>query len=663
MVEVRRYLLFYLIETERYASGARAPSAENWARRSGWETFRGMSSALSHCPTPVLVPGDIAFIDASELQTHLAEAEASGLLPVALPPQGPAGRGRLGVALEAAIEGALLRRGACPPGIGAAASLDSSLNDQIYRARLLELRGLAIGLPALSGIADLRGALDPDDGWVLRFFVDATSRAPVRLLLGQENQRVGLYGEPEPLSHLVAQHGRGQQVQRDVSPRVAPEVAASSAAMELSEPPPAVFERDEPYPQVEHHTEPAPAVFEPESEPHPGVFERDGALAFVEQPEDEEAGSSVERERREEPRERLELGLREVTSTRHAAAERDSSPLAIGDIAEAIVRSLAEESAAAPKVARGPIEAREKKEGASEVEEATEARAGTIVVPPLYPNAAHEWRGWLCDLQAARGPRPLAVIERMFVTSYVPLRNAIMHGLAEEDAARALDGWSASFAQSYQEAFEALRVRGKRPSMVLDVPDLALRIGRLHGARSVQLVLVDGMRFDLGLRIEQRVRAQVGQQAALTERLLLWSALPSTTEAQLELIGRGPEGLREPLAEPETEFPVARGRSAATLRRVKTGHRELLKLDLVEARLSEPGPSEAERLDRLADETAAVLSDHLIKQQARTLVMAFGDHGFLLDRLDGGTGKAKSGGATPDEVLVPAFAWLVGGVH
>jgi len=159
------------------------------------------------------------------------------------------------------------------------------------------------------------------------------------------------------------------------------------------------------------------------------------------------------------------------------------------------------------------------------------------------------------------------------------------------------------------------------------------------------------------------VRALVGQQAALTERLLLWSALPSTTEAQLELIGRGPEGLREPMPEAEAEIPVARGRSAATLRRVKAGHRELLKLDLVEARLSELGPSEGERLDRIADETASALSEHLVKQQPRTLVMAFGDHGFLLNPLEAGTAKAESGGATPEEVLVPAFAWLVGGVH
>jgi hypothetical protein len=399
------------------------------------------------------------------------------------------------------------------------------------------------------------------------------------------------------------------------------------------------------------------------------VFERDGALAFEQL--EEEAPLAIEREpRRDDVASASEDTASEDEPEREATRGLEqSSPLAIGDIAEAIVRSLAEpESSPPPAVVAPAPSAPELAPQAVATESAPAERAvpatvPSIVVPPLYPNAAHEWRGWLCDLQAARGPRPLAVIERMFVTSYVPLRNAAMHGLGEDDAARALESWSTSFAQSYQEAFEALRVRGKRPSMVLDVPDLALRIGRLHGARSVQLLLVDGMRFDLGLRVEQRVRALVGQQAALTERLLLWSALPSTTEAQLELIGRGPEGLKEPASEPESEVPVARGRSAATLRRVKAGHRELLKLDLVEARLSEPGPSEAERLDHLADETAAAISDHLVKQMPRTLVMAFGDHGFLLDRLDNGTTKARSGGATPEEVLVPAFAWLVGGVH
>lgn len=582
-----------------------------------------MSSALSHSPTPFM-PGQFTFVDASALASHLAEAEALGLLPVELPAPGPAVRGQLGVAVEAAIEAALMRRGACSPGIGAASSLDASLNDQIYRARLLELRGMAIGMSALTGIADLRGALDPDDGGVLRFLLAATRRAPIRLLLVRDNERVGIYGPPEALMHVVA--GQEHAQQREVSPLVAPEVAASSATMELSEPPPAVFERD-------------------------------GALAFEQQLDDEG-----------EPEQELGVALEEQLAARRPEVERqDSAPLAIGDIADAIVKSLGEPESTPPPLvaaARGvATEVLEPGAPAARLREAVTAPLPAIVVPPLYPNAANEWRGWLCDLQAARGPRPLAVIERMFVTSYVPLRNALMNGIGEDEATRALDGWSSSFAQSYHDAFEALRVRGKRPSMVLDVPELALRIGRLHGARSVQLVLVDGMRFDLGLRIEQRVRALVGQQAALTERLLLWSALPSTTEAQLELIGRGAEGLREPSAQPEIELPVARGRSAATLRRVKTGHRELLKLDLVEARLSEPGPTEPERLDRIADETASALSDHLVKQMPRTLVMAFGDHGFLLDPLDHGTAKARSGGATPEEVLVPAFAWLVGGVH
>jgi hypothetical protein len=96
---------------------------------------------------------------------------------------------------------------------------------------------------------------------------------------------------------------------------------------------------------------------------------------------------------------------------------------------------------------------------------------------------------------------------------------------------------------------------------------------------------------------------------------------------------------------------------------VKVGHRDLLKLDLVEARLAEPGDHEAARLDDLADELAEVLSAQLARLPARTLAIVFGDHGFQLDAMDCGTTSAKSGGASPEEVLVPAFAWLVGGVH
>ena len=282
---------------------------------------------------------------------------------------------------------------------------------------------------------------------------------------------------------------------------------------------------------------------------------------------------------------------------------------------------------------------------------------------PLFPNAESDWRTWMHDLEAARGPKPLAAVERMFVTSYVPLCDAFARGIASPEAKRTLDTWAASFEQSYKEAFDALRVRGKRPTMVLDVPELAQRMGRLHGARAVQLVLVDGLRFDLGLRVEQRLRALLGQSAALTERLLLWSALPATTATQLELIGRGAEALRDFTGNADSEVPVARGRMATTLRRIKAGYRELLKLDVVESRMSEPDGEEISRLDSLADETARALGSYMKRLPARTLVMVFGDHGFTLAPRGGGTTRARHGGASPEEVLVPAFAWLVGGVH
>jgi hypothetical protein len=349
---------------------------------------------------------------------------------------------------------------------------------------------------------------------------------------------------------------------------------------------------------------------------------------------------------------------------RRAAPDEAATPL--GDITQAILESLAG-SDATPDPGRVANIKRPATTECVDGDLVTAApvreQPAAIAVPPLFPNAPSEWRTWLEDLKAAKGPRPLSVIERMFVTSYVPLYTALLSGIEDDDAKRAISSWSKSFAESYREAFEALRIRGKRPNMVLDVPDVALRIGRLHGARSVQLLLVDGMRFDLGLRVEQRVRALIGQQAVLTDRLLLWSALPSVTEIQLELIGRGPEGLLRPPNEAEVELPVARGRSASMLRRVRAGHRDLLKLDLVEARLSEPGTAEAERLDTLSDEVARVITDYLGAQPPRTLVLAFGDHGFVLDQLDAGTAAMRSGGSSPEEVLVPAFAWLVGGVH
>jgi hypothetical protein len=108
---------------------------------------------------------------------------------------------------------------------------------------------------------------------------------------------------------------------------------------------------------------------------------------------------------------------------------------------------------------------------------------------------------------------------------------------------------------------------------------------------------------------------------------------------------------------------VARGRAASTLRRVKAGGRELLKLDLVEARLSEPGAPYLERLSALATDCGQSLAQHIARLPPRTLVVVFGDHGFVLESLDDGTSAARHANARPEEILVPAFAWLVGATH
>nr|MDQ2647658.1 hypothetical protein [Myxococcota bacterium] len=412
------------------------------------------------------------------------------------------------------------------------------------------------------------------------------------------------------------------------SPALAPEVASSAKTMELSEPPPAV---------VEH----------------------DGVLSFQAPAE-------------ETPEPAPEFSGILIDAKIEVVADRPSS---IGELAEAVLETLSASTPAPSDVTERPPVALEEEPAPAEpaaAEPAPPAPAPanepaieqpTLDVPPLFPRAREEWPGWVRDLEATRGPRPLAVIERTFVTSYVPLLGAVREGIADSTAERALGIWSQNFANSYREAFDALRVRGKRPAMVLDAPDIALRTARLHGARTVQLLLIDGLRFDLGLRVEQRVRALMGHKAALAERLLLWSALPSTTEVQLELIGRGAPGLAELTSVVESEVPVARGRGASTPRRVKAGHRDLFKLDLIEARLSEPGLPEPERLDLLADEVSTAVADFLGKQPARSLVLAFGDHGFRLDAREQGTTAAVSGGASPEEVLVPAFAWLVGGLH
>ncbi len=175
--------------------------------------------------------------------------------------------------------------------------------------------------------------------------------------------------------------------------------------------------------------------------------------------------------------------------------------------------------------------------------------------PPTREGAARravdaaEWRQHAIELDKARGPKPVSVIERLFAGRYMPLVGAVARGEGDGAVRGVVDAWRTSFEHSYREAYAALRVTGKRPPMVFDAPDLAARIARLNGARATKLVLVDAMRFDIGERVGERLKEKLAGRAVCVERMLLWSALPTTTQTQLGLLARGPDGLRD--AEPD----------------------------------------------------------------------------------------------------------------
>jgi hypothetical protein len=80
---------------------------------------------------------------------------------------------------------------------------------------------------------------------------------------------------------------------------------------------------------------------------------------------------------------------------------------------------------------------------------------------------------------------------------------------------------------------------------------------------------------------------------------------------------------------------------------------------LVESRLQGARGTVLRSLPEIADATAEAIARHAQTLSPNTLLFVFGDHGFTVDR----TGAARQGGASPEEVLVGAFALLVGDVH
>src|SRR5882724_1003035 len=226
------------------SASKRAPHAvtENWAGGPLLLQVPPMSFAEIPAEVDGFGTGEVSLVGPEVLRELLRAADDDGYLSVVLSPPGPGQRGELALVISEAIDGALEQRGACPPGIGAASDLGASLSDQLYRARLVELRGLALSVPTLEGIANLAGALDAEDSAVLRWWMAATRERPVRFYIDARNRYAGIYDRPTPLQDLLDRRPRGAQ---PPAPALAPEVSASSETMELSSPPPVVALHDE----------------------------------------------------------------------------------------------------------------------------------------------------------------------------------------------------------------------------------------------------------------------------------------------------------------------------------------------------------------------------------------------------------------------------------
>ncbi|HYQ14589.1 MAG TPA: hypothetical protein VEQ58_02495, partial [Polyangiaceae bacterium] len=413
----------------------------------------------------------------------LVDAEADGFLMVQLDAPGPGHRGRLGVLIEAAIEVALERRGACPPGVAAATDLALSLADQLYRARLVELRGVALGLGTLGGIADLDYTLDTEDSAVLRYLLTAAALHPLRLYLNAADRGLRVFTVPIALHELMPGSAPNALVCLETAqpPCVAPAVARASHAMEATQPPPLVIEA------VAAHL----AELEAESAAAPPVQE--AQREYESEPEIEsESESEIELESESDP-DAVTVGPPPVQTAEARAKSEVLEALTPPPSSESGIDlsppDLAAFSTPAPVVSTAvppPVLA---DESTSETPlEPSPLPPEPFERGPLYASAETDWRTWVEELSAARGPKPLSVIERMFVSAYVPLRDALARGIGDASAEQVLNTWATAFEHSYREAFAALRVRGKRPSMVLDIPEIALRIGRLHGARRVELI-------------------------------------------------------------------------------------------------------------------------------------------------------------------------------
>ncbi|MBK8215561.1 MAG: hypothetical protein IPK71_17660 [Myxococcales bacterium] len=274
----------------------------------------------------------------------------------------------------------------------------------------------------------------------------------------------------------------------------------------------------------------------------------------------------------------------------------------------------------------------------------------------------------LADL---RGPQPLSVLKTCFLSHYLPLGEILFearaHGVEVEPRVAAVhSGFRRNFERAYSDAFPTFALTGKRPKMVLDAFEEATRLARASGARSTSLLLVPGLRVDLGRRAHDALLRMLPEDAEV-ESGLLFAALPTTSARQEDTLARGAAALGSP--RPDESLPDAEWHARGALRRVRMGARDLFSLDTIAAFRAAPlarGPRLAFEVATLVDTLAGSIARHahgLVSGKSplgprtpeRTLLYVFGDHGFVLHE----DGRTQDGGATPEEVIVPYFAYVL----
>jgi hypothetical protein len=641
-------------------------------------------------------PGGRAFLSPTARSARCRELAAQGFLVARVVPVsggdqddepgsrpswhgGPLRRGGLREALEGAVEISLALRGALPPSVEVDAPVKTMAHDQLFRVRTLSAAGLCVVLPSLAKLAD-DGVLNAADSGALMCWRQLSASQPVWLLFDEGDRSLQMLA-PATLADTFGV--------ADAPPRWsddAREMDGLDALEALAD-----FDEDEDdddddddrpsgpvlrgrvtRPELDASGDAAPTGETSPQEPVRDDIENDAqpeALHATDSPGDvcsawhgkegiddaPAAEPSLDEAAVEDPR-LDEPDLEEASPEKPIGDEEATRPLrrVMADDPLAGIDDLDDHPAQASLFETAP-----------QISPQVERFASHPPPPPEPPPMAADDVERACEaLEEARGPKPVKAIEQLFRTRYAPLAEAVSRGLQDQRAEDIVEEWRESFEHSYGEGFNTMRVTGRRPTMVLDVPEVATRIGKLNGARTVQLLLVDAMRYDLGRMVQTELKHRLESHAVCVEETLMWSALPTVTPVQMHLLARGAAGLRDPEPQSERDPIIHRDGSLTTLRRVRIGPRDLVKLDIVEARLREPGRGYHERMSSLADEVGDVIARYAESLPPRTLLFVFGDHGFHLP-IEGphATGPAEQGGATPEEALVGGWAWLVDDTH